>query len=92
MMQRFSRRAPQGVDPESVGPGEESVWDYPRPPRVERFHGEVRVEAGGRILAHSSRAFRVLETSQAPAYYVAAEFVDLDLLEPSSRRTIASPE
>ena len=31
----MSRRLPRGVEPVLPGPGQESVWDYPRPPRVE---------------------------------------------------------
>lgn len=79
-MKRLSGRIPRGVVPESVGPGEESVWDYPRPPRVEAFHGEVRVEARGKTLARSSRAVRVLETSHPPAYYIPSDDVDMTRL------------
>lgn len=51
-------------------PGQESVWDYPRPPRVEPVHGRVVIEFGGRIIAESVRALRVLETSHPPGIYV----------------------
>lgn len=51
-------------------PGQESVWDYPRPPRVEPVHGRVVVEFGGRIIAESVSALRVLETSHPPGVYV----------------------
>jgi len=54
-------------------PGQESVWDYPRPPRVEPVHGHVTVELGGRVIAETTRAFRVLETSHPPAIYVPPE-------------------
>jgi uncharacterized protein (DUF427 family) len=66
----------------------ESVWDFPRPPRVERVDWRVRVVHAGVVIVDAPRAVRVLETSQPPAYYVATEFVDLDLLEPSQRRTL----
>jgi len=49
------------------------VWDYPRPPRVEQVHARVTIEFGGRRIAESTRAMRVLETSHPPAYYVPAE-------------------
>ncbi len=65
----------------------ESVWDYPRPPRVEPCPRRVRVVAGGITLADSVRALRVLETSHPPAIYVPAEDVRMDLLRPSPRRT-----
>ncbi|MER3389032.1 MAG: DUF427 domain-containing protein [Microcella sp.] len=55
------------------GPGQESVWDYPRPPRVEPVHARVTIELGGRQIAESTRAVRVLETSHPPAYYLPPE-------------------
>lgn len=55
------------------GPGQESVWDYPRPPRVEPVHARVTVELGGRVIADTTRALRVLETSHPPAYYLPPE-------------------
>ncbi len=68
---------------EPAGPGEESVWDYPRPPRVEAALLPVRVELGGRVLAASTRALRVVETASPPAYYVPPGDVDTSCLEPS---------
>jgi uncharacterized protein (DUF427 family) len=71
------------------GPGQESVWDYPRPPRMEPATRRVRVELGGVTVADSTRALRVLETSQPPAYYLPPEDVRMDLLVPSGgRRTV----
>lgn len=52
------------------GPGQESVWDYPRPPRVELSSKEVTVVLGGVEVCRSSRAFRVLETSHPPVWYL----------------------
>jgi uncharacterized protein (DUF427 family) len=66
----------------------ESVWDYPRPPRVERVEWRVRVVHAGGTVVDAPHALRVLETSHPPSYYVAAEFVDLDVLVPSSRRSL----
>src|SRR5215203_2694921 len=57
---------PRDVPPEMP----ESVWDFPRPPRLEPARRRVRVRFAGVTLADSTRALRVLETSQAPAYYV----------------------
>lgn len=42
---------------------QESVWDYPRPPRLEKFAGSITVELGGQVIASTERAWRVLETS-----------------------------
>jgi uncharacterized protein (DUF427 family) len=63
--------------PDKVGPGQESVWDYPRPPRLETFAGSITIELGGQTVASTDRAWRVLETSHPPTYYVpAAAFHD----------------
>jgi uncharacterized protein (DUF427 family) len=52
------------------GPGQESVWDFPRPPRVEDVTERVRVLAFGRTIADSTRAIRIVETAGAPCYYL----------------------
>lgn len=65
----------------------ESVWDYPRPPRVEPSGRRVRVIVDGTVIADSRRAVRVLETSHPPAWYVPPEDVRTDLLRPTTRRT-----
>ena len=66
-------------------PGQESVWDYPRPPRVEPVAQPVRVEFGGRVIAATRRALRVCETSSPPVYYLPPDDVDLGCLVPSER-------
>ncbi|MDP9188368.1 MAG: DUF427 domain-containing protein [Actinomycetota bacterium] len=58
----------------------ESVWDYPRPPRVEPEARRVRVEHGGETLADSTRALRVLETASPPTIYIPREDVRTELL------------
>ena len=68
-------------------PGQESVWDYPRPPRLEPTSAELRVEFGGEVLAKTDKGFRVLETSHPPVYYFPEEDVRLDLLKPSDGST-----
>jgi uncharacterized protein (DUF427 family) len=65
----------------------ESVWDYPRPPRVEPSERRIRVIVDGTVIADSRRALRVLETSHPPGWYIPAEDVRTDLLHPTSRRT-----
>ncbi|ORW95839.1 hypothetical protein AWB92_08460 [Mycobacterium sp. IEC1808] len=55
------------------GPERESVWDYPRPPRVEPFTGLITVELGGEVIASTEQAWRVLETSHPPTYYLPRE-------------------
>ncbi len=51
-------------------PGQESVWDYPRPPRLERTEKRIEVWLGGVKIADSTGAYRVLETSHPPGYYI----------------------
>jgi uncharacterized protein (DUF427 family) len=66
----------------------ENVWDYPRPPAVEPCRVRVRVEHGGTVIADSTRAVRVLETSHPPSIYVPPEDIDMDLLAPNSHTTV----
>jgi uncharacterized protein (DUF427 family) len=56
--------------PAKPGLGRESVWDYPRPPRLEDFAGSIAVELGGATIASTQRAWRVLQTSHPPTYYL----------------------
>jgi uncharacterized protein (DUF427 family) len=69
-------------------PGQESAWDYPRPPRVEPVPERIRALVDGIVIADSSRALRVLETSHPPTYYLPLADVRADLLvaSPSSSR------
>lgn len=58
---------PQRIKP---GPGQESVWDYPRPPRAELSAHHIQVLFNGITIADTHNAWRVLETSHPPAYYI----------------------
>jgi uncharacterized protein (DUF427 family) len=69
------------------GPGQESVWDYPRPPRVESVPETIRVVVDGVTIASSQRALRVLETAGPPVYYLPPQDVRLDLLTRSPHMT-----
>ena len=71
-----------------VGPGQESVWDYPRPPSALVSDRHVVVEVAGRVLADTRRAVRVCETSHPPVYYVPREDVAVDLLERAPGRSV----
>ena len=75
---------PQRIEP---GPGQESVWDYPRPPRLEQTTRRIRVVHAGATVADTTAAWRVLETSQPPAYYLPAADVDLSLLRTAPGRS-----
>jgi uncharacterized protein (DUF427 family) len=73
--------------PLPAGPGQESVWDYPRPPRVERSDELVEVRLGGRVVARSDRTLRVLETSHPPTYYLPEDAFAPGVLQPVEGRT-----
>lgn len=66
---------------ETPGPGQESVWDYPRPPALDVSPHPVRVEFGGEVIASSSAALRVLETSHPPTYYIPPNDVRWEFFE-----------
>ncbi len=70
-------------DPTTVG--QESVWDYPRPPRVESDSRRIVVEFAGAIIADSISTFRVLEASHPPIFYIRPEDVKVELLLASTR-------
>jgi uncharacterized protein (DUF427 family) len=73
-------RPPFAVVP---GPGQESVWDYPRPPALVPDRREVAVRWGEVEVARTLRAWRVLETSHPPTYYLPWDDVAKFLLEPA---------
>jgi uncharacterized protein (DUF427 family) len=75
---------PKRIDP---GPGRESVWDYPRPPRVEPTARRVRVVFNDQVIADTCRAVRVLETSHPPGIYIPPEDVKSEFLRSSLRST-----
>lgn len=55
--------------PDPIRPGDESVWDYPRPPRLEPVRDRLKVVLSGAVIAETGAGFRVLETSHPPTYY-----------------------
>jgi uncharacterized protein (DUF427 family) len=64
-------------------PGQESVWDYPRRPSVERSTRRVKVVFNDMVVAESDRALKVRERSGPPTYYIPEDDVRTDLLVPS---------
>jgi len=72
-------------EPAVPKPGQESVWDYPRPPRLEPCPRQVEVIFGGRTLAITLASLRVLETSHPPNYYLPPDSIVPGCLVPSSR-------
>ncbi|MEM6295724.1 MAG: DUF427 domain-containing protein [Myxococcota bacterium] len=74
------RPGPSASSIVAPGPGQESVWDFPRPPRLEAWGERVRIEFGGREIANTTAALRVLETSHPPTYYIPPADVDPEVL------------
>ena len=82
---RGSTRPAWAIEP---GPGQESVWDYPRPPRIDPDSRLVRIVYGNMTIAETRRAFRVLETASPPTVYIPPEDVRTDLLVRAPDTTI----
>jgi uncharacterized protein (DUF427 family) len=74
--------------PHPVGAGQESVWDYPRPPRLEREPRRIRVTFAGEVVADTTAAYRVLETSHPPTYYLPPGDIALDALVPADGASV----
>ena len=62
------------------GPGQESVWDYPRPPKLAPDGRLVEIYCGNRVVASSSETYRVLETASPPSFYIPPNDVNWALL------------
>ena len=61
----------------------ESVWDYPRPPRLEPVAQSLRIVLGGRVVAQTLAGWRVLETSHPPVYYLPPDAFAAGVLVPA---------
>ena len=79
------RRQPQIIEP---GPGQESCWDYPRPPLLEPTPRTLEVWFQGQMIALTRGGYRVCETASPPTYYFPPQDVNHDLLEPNARQSI----
>lgn len=78
-------RPPFAVEP---GAGQESVWDYPRPPRIEGDQRLVQVSSGGITIADSRDCIRVLETASPPVFYIPISDVRMEFLALSPTSTL----
>lgn len=72
---------PQPIQP---APGQESVWDYPRPPRLEPTAKHIQIIFNGVMIADTHQAYRVLETSHPPVYYLPPADIQMVYLTPGS--------
>lgn len=73
-------RPPFAITP---GPGQESVWDYPRPPRLDADSRQVLVQSGQRQLASSRSSLRLCETASPPTFYLPPDSVSWEELIPT---------
>ncbi|WP_181782472.1 DUF427 domain-containing protein [Pseudonocardia pini] len=74
--------------PVTPGPGQESVWDYPRPPRLEVVDRRAVVRHGGAVVVDTTDVVRVLETSHPPTYYLPRRAFTDGVLRPVDRTTV----
>lgn len=81
-------RIPRGVVPQVPGPGQESVWDYPRPPLLERRDCEVEVWFAGALVCRADHALLVKETSHPPTYYLPLAAWAPGALEPATGSSV----
>lgn len=72
----------QRIEPQ---PGQESVWDYPRPPLLEPTSQRIRIVFNGETIVDTTQAYRVLETSHPPVYYLPPEDIQMQYLQSSQR-------
>jgi len=75
---------PQRIEPK---PGQESVWDYSRPPRLEVSSKRIKVVFNGVTIADSQQTQRVLETSHPPVYYIPPEDIKMEYLTPTNQQS-----
>lgn len=78
------QRPPFAIAPKA---GEESVWDYPRPPRIENDKRLIVVKYGDQVLAETRRAIRVLETASAPTFYISPSDIDMSCIQPGQAQS-----
>lgn len=66
---------------EPVSEGQESVWDYPRPPVTDTDNRKIMVKFNGQVIAESTSAIRILETASPPSFYIPPDDVNRELLQ-----------
>ena len=75
-------------EPDPVLPGQESVWDYPRPPIAEPTTRQIRIVNKGHVLVDTRAAWRTLETSHPPTYYIPQGDIAMEHLRSNPARSI----
>lgn len=74
---------PERIEPQ---PGQESVWDYPRPPRLEKSPKQIKIIFNNIAIADSCNTYRVIETSHPPVYYIPPEDIKTEYLHSGSSK------
>lgn len=72
---------------EVPGPAQESVWDYPRPPRIERDARRIEVVWRDIRVASTTASIRILETASPPTFYIPPDDVDFERLTAAPGRS-----
>ena len=67
--------------------GQESVWDYPRPPLLEATNKHIRIVFNQKVIAETNHALRMLETSHPPVYYLPLDCIVAEVLHRSDRQS-----
>ena len=68
--------------------GKLRVADFPRPPAIEREHRRITVTLGGVLIADTTAAWRILETTHPPTYYLPADGFVPGSATSSQRRSV----
>ncbi len=74
--------------PHKPAAGQESVWDYPRPPRLERTPKRIQIFFNGVQIVDSHSAWRVLETSHPPVYYIPPADIQMQFIRQVSGSSV----
>ena len=74
-------------EPYDPAKGEESVWDYPRPPKIEATNSNIKIFLGREQIVGTKKAFRVLETSHPPVYYIPPSDIVPGVLTPTKKES-----
>jgi uncharacterized protein (DUF427 family) len=67
--------------------GQESVWDYPRPPLIEASDKCIIVKFGEKIVAESNETIAIKETASPPGFYIPKKDIDMHMLQQTSDRS-----
>ena len=82
---RGQKRPAFAIEPQ---PGQESVWDYPRPPRLVADHRHIIIRTNEQIIADSRSVYRVLETASPPTFYIPLHEIDRTCLTPGTQSSL----